>query len=266
MVPRLSRRAFLAALLPLLASPQAALTQTSTRQVFDYSVDVGVLFDLITFALKGTVVMEIDHTAGRYRIIMKGEGDSISLDTDARGMIRQGRFTPVEMRSHSTIRGRESRLDMLYDHDRGTVEYHSVMHTFFLGRRRQVDDMLKLPTDRRVDDLLSAELNFVANVLEQDADGTYRTFIVRRARPEGEGPDDVSARGYHAELIPLRFRAVPEGASGRLRALIDITSFSSWARRNQPARVTFGPDRHLESLETKLMLATTFKARLSAAR
>jgi hypothetical protein len=269
MALRLSRRAFLAASLPLLASPQAILAQASqqapARQVFDCSVDVGVLFDLITFALKGTVVMEIDHTAGRYRVTMKGEGDSISLDTDARGMIRQGRFTPVEMRSHSTIRGRESRLDMLYDHDRGTVEYHSVMHTFFLGRRRQVDDMLKLPTDRRVDDLLSAELNFVANVLEQDPDGTYRTFIVRRARPEGEGPDDVSASGYHAELIPLRFQAVPDGASGRLRALIDITSFSSWARRNQPASVTFGPDRHLESLETKLMLGTTFKARLAAA-
>jgi hypothetical protein len=209
-------------------------------------------------------VKEIDHTAGRYRIGMDGEGDSISLHTDARGMIRQGRFMPVEIHSHSTIRGRESRLDMLYDHDRGTAEYHSVMHTFFLGRRRQVDDMLKFPADRRVDDLLSAELNFAANMLEQDPDGMYRTFIVRRSRPEDEGPDDVSASGYHAELIPLRFQAVPEGASGRLRALIDIASFSSWARRNQPARVTFGTDRHLETVESKLILGTTFKVLLAA--
>ena len=58
---------------------------------------------------------------------------------------------------------------------------------------------------------------------------------------------------------------MPEGASGRLSALIDITSFSSWARRNQPARVTFGPDRHLESVQTKLILGTTFKVRLAAA-
>ena len=264
----LSRRAFLAASLPLLVAPRVAFaqsrTQTPARQLFDYSVDVGVLFNLITFALKGTVVKEIDPAAGRYRISMNGEGDSISLQTEASGIIKQGRFTPVEMRSHSTIRGRESRLDMIYDHDRGTVEYHSVMHTFFLGRRRQVDDRLKLPTDRRVDDLLSAELNFAANVLEQDSDGTYRTFIVRRARPENEGPDDVSASGYHAELIPLRFQAVPEGASGRLRALIDITSFSSWARQNQPARVTFGADRHLESVDTKLILGTTFKVRVAA--
>ena len=264
MALRLSRRAFLAASLPLLVSPRVALAEPPARQVFDYSLNVGVLFNLITFALKGTVVKEIDHTAGRYRVSMNGEGDSISLHTEARGMIRQGRFMPVEMRSQSTIRGRESRLDMLYDHDRGTVEYHSVMHTFFLGRRRQVDDTLKLPTDRRVDDLLSAELNFAANALEQDPDGTYRTFIVRRARPEDEGPDDVSASGYHTELIPLRFQAVPEDASGRLRALIDITSFSSWARHSQPARVTFGADRHLESLDTKLILGTIFKVRVAA--
>ena len=265
MALRFSRRAFLAASLPLLASPRVALGEVPARQVFDYSANVGVLFNLITFALKGTVVKEIDHTAGRYRVSINGEGDSISQHTDAMGIIRQGRFVPVEIRSHSTIRGRESRLDMFYDHDRVTVEYHAVMHTFFLGRRRQVDDMLKLPADRRVDDLVSAELNFASNMLEREPDGTYRTFIVRRSRPEDEGPDDVSASGYHAELIPLRFQAVPEGASGRLSALIDITGFSSWARRNQPASVTFGPDRHLESLQTKLILGTTFKVRLAAA-
>ena len=267
MVPCLSRRAFLAASLPLLASPSVVLAQVSpqvpAREVFDYSVNVGVLFNLITFALKGTVVKEIDHTAGSYRVSMNGEGDSISLHTEASGMIRQGRFMPLEIHSQSTIRGRESRLDMLYDHDRGTVEYHSVMHTFLLGRRRQGDDILKLPADRRVDDLLSAELNFAANMLEREPDGTYRTFIVRRSRPEDEGPDDVSTSGYHAELIPLRFQAEPEDPSGRLRALIDITSFSSWARRNQPARVTFGPDRHVEGVETKLILGTTFNVRVA---
>jgi hypothetical protein len=58
---------------------------------------------------------------------------------------------------------------------------------------------------------------------------------------------------------------VPDESSGRLRAQIDITSFSSWARRSQPAQVTFGPDRHLESVQSKLMLGTTFKARLTTA-
>ncbi len=259
---RLSRRAFLAAPLPLLLLPRAVRAAPSAPQPLDFAVDVGVLFDMITFALKGTLIKEIDPAAGRYQLTMTGEGDKISLYTVARGVIRQGRYMPVELRSASTIRGRESTLDLLYDHDRGTVEYHAVSHTFFLGRRRQVDDLLKLPTDRAVDDLLSAELNFAANMLDREPDGTYRTYIVRRARPENEGPDDVSPSGYRAELVPLRFQVVPDERSGRLRALIDITGFSSWARRNQPARVIFGPDRHLESVQSKLMLGTTFKARL----
>src|SRR4029453_3990124 len=142
-------------------------------------------------------------------------------------------------------------------------EYHAVNHTFFLGRRRQVDDVLKLPTDRAIDDLLSAELNFAANMLERGPDGPYRTYIVRRARPDNEGPDDVSPSGYRAELIPLRFQVVPDEAPGRLRALIDITGFSSWARRNQPAGGIFGPHRHAWSVQSKLMLGATFKARLA---
>ena len=262
---RLSRRAFLAVPLPLLLLPRTVSAAIPVPQPLDFTVDVGILFDMITFALKGALTKEIDLAAGRYRVTMAGEGDKISVHTVASGVIRQGRFMPVELHSLSTIRGRESKLDLLYDHDRGTVEYHSVTHTFFLGRRRQVDDVLKLPTDRTVDDLLSAELNFAANMLDRESDGSYRTYVVRRSRPENEGPDDVSPGGYRAELIPLRFQVVPDEASGRLRAQIDITGFSSWARRNQPARVTFGPDRHLESVESKLMLGTTFKARLATA-
>lgn len=262
MTYRLSRRAFLMAPLPLALLPRQAPAAPPVGEPWDFTVDVGVLFDLLTFALKGVLVKEIDPAAGRYRVTLSGEGDKISVHTEASGVIRKGRFVPVDLHSTSTIRGRPSRLDLRYDHDRGTVEYHSVSHTFFLGRRRQVDDVLKLPTDRHVDDLLSAELNFAANMLDRDADGTYRTYIVRRVRPDNEGPDDVSPSGYRAELVPLRFQVAPDEAPGRLRALIDITGFSSWARHNQPARVTFGPDRHLESVQSKLMLGTTFKARL----
>jgi hypothetical protein len=259
-----SRRAFLAASLPLLVIRRAAFAEDPGRRVFDCWVDVGVLFNLFTFTFKGILVKEINRAAGRYRVTMNGEGDSISLHTEASGMIQKERFMPVETHSINIIRGRESKLDLRYDHGRGIVEYHSVMHTFFLGRRRQVDDTLKLPSDRPVDDLLSAELNFAANVLEQEPDGTYRTFIVRRSRPENEAPDDVSASGYRAELVPLRFQVTSGDGTGRLNSLIDITGFSSWARSNQPARVTFTADRHLESVQTKLILGTTFKARLAA--
>jgi hypothetical protein len=265
MATRLSRRGFLAAPLSLLILARAAPGATAAPQPQGFTVDVGILFDLITFALRGTLTKEIDEVADRYRVVLQGEGDKISVHTEGTGVIRHGRFMPTELHSVSVIRGRENKLDLLYDHNRGTVEYHSVGHTFFLGRRRQVDDMLKLPPDRPVDDLLSAELNFAADKLEREPDGTYRTYIVRRSRPENEGPDDVSPSGYRAELIPLRFQVVTDEASKRLRAQIDITGFSSWARRNQPARVTFGPDRHLESVQSKLMLGTTFKARLGAA-
>jgi hypothetical protein len=262
---RLSRRAFLAAPLSLLLSPRGGLWAAATPPPQAFSIDVGILFDMITFALRGALTKEIDEAAGRYRVTMTAEGDKISVHTEAGGVIRQGRYVPVELHSLSMIRGREGKLDLLYDYDRGTVEYHSVGHTFFLGRRRQVDDVLKLPSDRPVDDLLSAELNFAADKLDREPDGTCLTYIVRRSRPDNEDPDDVSPSGYRAELIPLRFRAVPDEVTHRLHARIDITGFSSWARKNQPAQVTFGPDRHLESVQSKLMLGTTFRARLGAA-
>jgi hypothetical protein len=260
---RLSRRAFLAAPLPLLLAPRAIFAAVPTPQPLDFIVEVGILFEMITFTLKGTLTKEVDPVADRYRVTMNGEGDKISVHTEASGVIRQGRYLPTELHSLSTMRGRDSKVDLLYDHERGTVEYHSVTHTFFLGRRRQVDDVLKLPTGRPVDDLASAELNFAANALDREPDGAYSTYIVRRTRPENEGPDDVSPSGYRAELVPLRFQVTPDELPGGLRALIDITGFSSWARPNQPARVTFGSDRHLTSVQSKLMLGTSFKARLT---
>jgi hypothetical protein len=266
---RLTRRAFLASPLPLLLIPRLGWAETQARnpqrQTYDFAVDVAVMWDLFTFALTGTVTEEIDLGAGRYRMVLTGEGSSVAAHTETTGIIREGRFAPVETHSRNTVRGREGTLSLLYDYDRGTVEYHSVGHTFFLGRRRQVDDTLKLPAGQRVDDLLSAELNLVANKLEQEADGTYRTFIVRRSRAENEGPDDVSPSGYRAELVPLRFRLTPDAATGRLNALIDITGFSSWARRNEPARVTFTSDRRLETVQSKLILGTTLKVRVKAA-
>ena len=101
-----------------------------------------------------------------------------------------------------------------------------------------------------MDDIASAMLNFAVNRLEQDGEGYYRTAIVRRAKAENEGLDDVSANGYRAEIVPLRFRVTSDPATGLLSAQIDITRFSSWARSSQPARVTFDQARHVESVRT----------------
>ena len=122
-----------------------------------------------------------------------------------------------------------------------------------------------LSPGQRVDDLVSAELNFAANTLDVEPDGAYRLTVVRRARREDEGPDDVSPSGYHAELVTVRFRASPDAATGRLTAAVDLTGFSSWARKTRPARVAFGPDRHLESVTSSLILGTTFALHLTSA-
>src|SRR5215467_4100784 len=83
---RLSRRAFLAAPVSLLFLPRAAAGAVpGTPQPRAFTVDVGVLFDMINFALEGTVTRDIDEGAGRYRITVDGEGDKISVHTEANG-------------------------------------------------------------------------------------------------------------------------------------------------------------------------------------
>jgi hypothetical protein len=265
MEARLTRRQLLAALPATLLLRQGwAHALEDGRAVLAYQLDLSVLFKLLSLSLSGTVAHEIDRRAGQYRVVMEGKGTAISTRTEATGIIRDGRFKPVESRSVHLFRGRENTSTTTYDYDRHRAELHAVTHTLLLGRRRHVDDFVALPPGREVDDLISAQLNFAANVLDREADGTYHTSVVRRARPENEGPDDVSPDGYRAELVPLRFRPTADGPTGRLTALVDITRFSSWARSDQPARITFAPDRQLETVQSSLILGTTLSVRVTA--
>ena len=260
----LTRRQLLAALpLGLLLGHRPAHAREDGRSVFGYQIDLSVLFSVLTFSLSGTVVQEIDRRAGRYRVVMEGEGTAITTHTEATGIIRDGRFKPVETRAVHHFRGRQNTAVTTYDYARQRVEIHAVTHTLMLGRRRQVDDVLALPPGHHVDDLISAELNFAENALERDADGTYQTWVVRRIRAPNEGPDDVAAGPYRAEMVPLRFRPSPDPSTGRLTAMVDITRFSSWARPDQPARVIFAPNRQLESVQSVLLYGTTLKVRVT---
>lgn len=261
----LTRRQLLAAIpVGLLLTRGWAHALEDGRSVMGYKLDLSVFFSFITLSLAGTVTQDIDRKAGRYRVTMEGEGTAISTRTEATGIVQDGRFKPLESRSVHVFRGRQNTSVTTYDYERQRAELHAVSHTLLLGRRRQIDDTIALPQGRHVDDLISAELNFAANTLEREADGTYHTWVVRRARADNEGPDDVSPDGYRAELVPLRFRPAPDGAAGRLVALIDITRFSSWARSDQPARVTFAADRQLESVQSALILGTTLSVRVTA--
>ncbi len=260
----LSRRQLLAALpLGLLFGLGRAHALEDGRSAFTYQLDLSVLFSFLTLSLTGTAVQEIDRRAGTYRMTMEGQGTGISTRTEASGVIRDGRFKPVETRAVHHFRNRQNTSTTSYDHTRQRAEIHAVTHTLLLGRRRQIDDVLTIPAGRHVDDLISAELNFAANTLDREPDGTYHTWVVRRARADNEGPDDVSPDGYRAELVPLRFRPSPDPATGGLTALIDITRFSSWARADQPARVTFAPDRQLVSVQSVLLYGTTLKVRVT---
>src|SRR5262245_6475920 len=265
MEPKLSRRAFLVLPLVPLVLPRVGLAEPAQRISRGYEADIGILFNVITLSLRGRVEEEIDRAAGRYRVTLTGEGAGVSTRTEGAGIIRDGRFKPTKVESVHTVRGRENRTTLAYDYDRGQVEYHSVSYTFLLGRRRQADDVLHLGPGQHADDLFSAELNFAANMLDMDPDGAYRVTVVRRARPANEGPDEVKGGTYGAEFATLRFHAAPEGQSGRLTARMDLTGFSSWARANKPARVAFATDRHLESIESSMILGTTFTVRFAAA-
>jgi hypothetical protein len=264
MRPLFTRRQFLAAIpAALLVTRGWAHGLEDGRSVLSYQLDLSILFNVLTLSLTGTVTQEIDRGAGRYRVTMEGRGTAISTRTEATGRIQDGRFKPLESRSLHLFRGRQNTSATTYDYGRQRAELHAVAYTLLLGRRRQIDDAIALPPDRPVDDLISAAMNFAANTLDRDADGTYYTWVVRRARAENEGPDDVSPDGYRAELVPLRFRP-SDGPRGRLTALVDITRFSSWARSDQPARVIFGPDRLLESVQSSLILGTTLSVRVTA--
>lgn len=260
----LSRRQLLAALpFGLLFGRGRAHALEEGRSGFAYQLDLSILFNFLTLSLSGTAVQEIDRRAGKYRMTLEGQGTGISTRTEATGIIRDGRFMPVETKAVHHLRNRQNTSTTSYDYARQRAEIHAVTHTLLMGRRRQVDDVLAIPPGRHVDDLISAELNFADNTLDRDPDGTYYTWVVRRARADNEGLDDVSPDGYRAELVPLRFRPSPDPATGGLTALIDITRFSSWARVDQPARVTFARDRQLASVQSLLMYGTTLKVRVT---
>jgi len=254
----LSRRAFLSLPLIGLAIPPRAVSAGPQRTTRGYEANLGILFDLLTLSMAGSVTTEIDQSAGRYHVTMDGTGPGVSGRSESSGIIRGGRYMPTETRSTHVFRGRENRLALTYDYDRGVVEYHSLSYTILLGRRRQVDDAVRIAPGQRVDDAISAELNFAANALEVGPDGSYHLTVVRRARAADEGPDDVAANGYRAELASLSFHPVRDAATGQIAAMIDLSGFSSWARASRPAHVGFGADRHLESIKSSLILGTTF--------
>lgn len=258
----LSRREFLTAsslLLPILLRGGTALAEQQSRHVGTYHVDADVLFGIFSFNLDGSFDEVIDRAAGRYRVSVVGQGSQVVSRLKSVGLIRGRRFVPTTTLLFLDLRGRESRTAISYDHERGLIDYSHVSYTFFLGRKREVHDVVRSHPDQHVDDVVTAALNYAEGALQRDGTGAFWTHMVRRTLPEGEGPDDVRLSGYRAEIVPLRFRVVQDPVDGRDVAQLDLTRLSSWARRGAPARVVFGPDWRPESIRADLILGTTVR-------
>jgi hypothetical protein len=263
----LSRRDVLLGLgslaLGFLLPARGARAAAPATRTFDYRVDILMLFGLLRYSVIGNMVEEVDAGAGRYRVLITGSGTGVSSRIEARGLIDNGRYRPLEMKSAHSMAGRPSSLSITYDYARSRVDYHAVGHTLLRGRRREVDDVVTLPVGRPVDDAISASLNFAAGRLEQGPDGAYQFAVLRRTRPRGEGPDDVTPGAYRVEVVPVRFQIQPDPYTGKLLAQVDMSRWSSWARADQPARLVFTADRRLESFESRLAYGSTLRMEFS---
>jgi hypothetical protein len=225
-----------------------------------YVADVGVLYDMMTFHLKGTIEESIDRAAGTYHVVIAGDGASIANRVESRGLLLNGRWTPVRSASWFKVRGRLSQTEIDYDHVRRAIAYRARGETFFLRRVRLVEDVVTIPSEMHVDDVISATLNY-ADQLWPSLDGTLRTFVVRRRHSPDEGPDDV-APGYRAELAALEAKVAPEPQNGKSSALFDLSPFSSWMRPSRPARIVFDTNRRPELITTAMILGSSVTIRL----
>lgn len=242
------------------AQPSESLGVADHRRA-EYTVDLTILYGLMTFRLTGTLEEAVDFESGVYRFALAGQGAGIDNRLWSAGILRDGRWAPVLTRSIVHIAGRESRVEINYDYDEGLARYRYSAETFLLRRIRRADDRVALPASAAVDDVVTATLNYADARWARDRGGALRTLVVRRRRSEDEGPDDVQAQ-YGAELVPLVLRVQEAGETGRITAAVDLTRFSGWARRDRPARVVFGANRRPEEISASLILGTSVSVRL----
>lgn len=255
------RRQFLTLPIGLLFAP--LIPAFAERQVAKgtYSADVGILYEMLSLHLQGSIEETVDRAAGEYRVRADGSGPGIANRVDSTGMIRNGRWAPVRSQSWFDIRGRQSRTEISYNWTKREIEYHARGETFFLRRLRVVDDVVPVPDGTHIDDVMSATLNYADGRWPPQADNAHRTLVVRRRRADNEGPDDVVS-AYRAEIVPLELKVVPD-ASGKPTALFDLSRFSSWAKPSRPARIVFAQNRRPELITGSMILGTSVTIRFT---
>lgn len=123
---------------------------------------------------------------------------------------------------------------------------------------RIAHDVLSISESMRVDDAVSAMLNYREGRWPPQPDGSFRTNVVRRKRQENERPDDVQD-AYRAELAPFSLRVAVDPRSGERTARFDLSRFSSWAKPEHPATITFGADGNPERMTMEMILGTSVR-------
>lgn len=262
-MPLIDRRQFLTLPLALLLLPVNRAFGSLQTGKGTYAADVGILYNMLTFRLRGDLEETVDRVAGEYRVKAEGAGPGIANKVDSRGALQGGRWMPLHSESWFDIRGRQSRTEITYHWAKREIEYHARGETFFLRRLRVVDDTVSIPDGAHVDDVVSAALNYADGRWPSHYDNTHRTLVVRRRRAEDEGPDDV-ASSYRAEVVPLELRIVHD-TGGRPTALFDLSRFSSWARSSRPARIVFAQNRRPELITSTMIFGTSVSIRFTTA-
>jgi hypothetical protein len=257
----LSRRGFLSGLLVVAAGRPAPAAAAVESRRSTYEVDLGLLYDLLRFHLTGTIAERVDRGRGRYEVSMRGEGGAIRNESESVGILRGGRWAPRRSSFRVAVYGRESELDVTYDHEARTVHYRGRSETFLLRRQRVVDDRVSVPEGMHVDDVASALLNHADGRWPPRPDDRFETHVVRRRRAANEGVDDAEPH-YTAELVPLVLTLEPDPRSTTATASFDLGGLSPWARADHPARIVFGPDRRPRTVTSSLILGSSLKVAL----
>ena len=257
----IERRDFLTLPLAFLLVPLARAYAGTVAHTAPYRVEVRLLYGALTYRIDETLAESIDRPAGRYEVAMTGEGDGIANRIESSGALRQGRWAPLRSRSFFSVKGRESRADVTYDYTARRIDYHFKGETFFLRRLRVVDDSIAMPEGLLIDDAISATLNYADQLWPPQTDGNLLTHIVRRKIASNEAPDDVQEQ-YRAELAPLTLKVAVDAETRKPIARFDLTRFSSWAKQNQPALITFGADRRPEHMNLPMILGTSVQVSL----
>src|SRR5262245_113463 len=156
----MTRRRFLTLPLALLISPLVSLAADEPVRSGQYVADVGVLYDVLTFHLKGMIEERINRMGGQYRVAITGDGPSIATRIESSGTLRDGRWSPIHGVSWFNVRDRVSRTEVDYDYARRIIAFRARAETFFLRRLRIVDDLVSIPEGVHVDDVVSATLNY----------------------------------------------------------------------------------------------------------